>query len=170
MSARSLFAVVALLALTWPHSSAAPAPRPQLRLQVLGPVGPVGLGDDITLQVVLSAEGDGRQEFLLGSFPQVFGIYLLGPWGPIQPDPAKVRPENWMHQEHSAAARIVVTRRSPYRHTVRLSDYFRVQDVAVFRPGVYQVNVKFYDVGLRLPAPIDSGAVRFELTPRKGRP
>jgi len=32
---------------------------------------------------------------------------------------------------------------------------------------VYQVNVKFYAIDLKLAAPIDSGAVRFELLPKK---
>lgn len=55
---------------------------------------------------------------------------------------------------------------SPYRTTVKLSDYFPVNDAAQFKPGGYQVNVKFYDIGLKMSVPIDSGAVRFRLVPK----
>lgn len=161
----SLMLVVAVLlgAASVPRATA--PSDPQLHLKVIGPAGPVGSGDDITLEVVLSTDGSQSHTFLLGSFPQAFGIYVLGPWGAVQPDPTKVRPENWMHQEHSAATRITVARGKPYRTTVRLSDYFKVTDPDVFRPGGYQVNVKFYESSWNMPAPIDSGAVRFELAP-----
>lgn len=143
------------------------APEPALKLQVNGPTKPVAAGDDITLEVVVSTDGKQSHTFLLGSFPQAFGIYLLGPWGTVQPDLTKVGPENWMHQEHSAAAKITVAKGKPYRTTVKLSDYFKLTDPDVFKPGGYQVNVKFYESGWKMPAPIDSGAVRFELAPRK---
>jgi len=35
------------------------------------------------------------------------------------------------------------------------------------QPGGYQVNIKFYTVDLKMAVPIDSGAVRFELLPKK---
>jgi hypothetical protein len=72
-----------------------------------------------------------------------------------------------MHQEHSAAATITVAKGKPYRTTIRLSDYFKVGDSAAFKPGKYQVNVKFYESEWKMAAPIDSGAERFELAPRK---
>jgi hypothetical protein len=151
------------LAMAPPATAAAPA----LTLQVIGPAKPVAAGDDITLEVILSTDGDRAHTFLLGSFPQAFGIYVLGPWGVVPPDPGKVRPENWMHQEHSAAAEVTVAKGKPYRTSVKLSDYFKVADPDVFKPGAYQVNVKFYESGWKMPAPIDSGPVRFELAPKK---
>jgi hypothetical protein len=42
-----------------------------------------------------------------------------------------------------------------------------VADAGQFEPGTYQVNVKFYESGWKMPAPIDSGPVRFELAPRE---
>jgi hypothetical protein len=106
---------------------------------------------------------EGSHEFLLGSDPQVFGIYVLGPWGPVEPDLTKVRPENWMHQQHSAARRITITPDRPFETKLHLADYFPVNDGAAFRPGPYQVNVKFYDIGLKMPFPADSGAIHFDL-------
>jgi hypothetical protein len=65
------------------------AGEPRLRLSVVGPAESVAVGGDIQLEVILSTDGDQTQEFLLGSFPQVFGIFVLGPWGPVQPDPSR---------------------------------------------------------------------------------
>jgi hypothetical protein len=48
---------------------------------------------------------------------------------------------------------------------LKLADYFPVGDAEQFRPGAYRVSVKFYDAGLNMPAPVDSGPVRFELAP-----
>jgi hypothetical protein len=48
-----------------------------------------------------------------------------------------------------------------------MSDYFRTGEAEQFKPGVYQVNLKFYAITLKMVAPIDSGAVRFELLPKK---
>jgi hypothetical protein len=145
----------------------ATADAPPLKLQVSGPTKPVAAGEEITLEVILSTDGEESRTFLLGAFPQAFGIYVLGPWGAVQPDLTKIRPENWMHQEHSAAAEITVAKGKPYKTTVKLSDYFRVADPEVFKPGEYQVNVKFYESGWKMPAPIDSGAVRFKFTPKR---
>jgi hypothetical protein len=143
-------------------------PEPQLRLQAVAPAKPVvGPGEEIRIEVVLSTPGEAAYEFLLGAVPQVFGIYILGPWGPVQPDPTKVRPENWMHQAHGPAARISVAKHQPYRVTIKLSDYFPLSDTQQFKPGVYQVNVKFYEIGLGMRTPIDSGPVRFEIRPKK---
>jgi hypothetical protein len=107
---------------------------------------------------------EGSHAFRFGSEPQVFGIYVLGPWGPVQPDLAKVRPENWMHQQHSAATRIVITPDKPFEAKLRLADYFPVKDAAAFRTGRYQVNVKFYEAGLGMPRPADTGAMTFDLS------
>lgn len=68
-----------------------------------------------------------------------------------------------MHQQHSTAADITVAKGSPYRTTVKLTDYFKMTDADVFKPGVYQVNVRFFVKALGMAAPIDSEAVRFEL-------
>ena len=116
---------------------------------------------DITVTVTLSASDVQKREFDFGSFPQCFGVYILGPWGPIQPDVKKVRPENWMHQEHSPAKRIVVTKDRPFKTFFKLSDYFPITHSSIFRPGEYQMNIKFFDVGLGMPRPIDSGPVTF---------
>jgi hypothetical protein len=146
-------------------AAAAPvaATEPDLKLRVIGAAKPVAAGEDITLEVILSTNGDRSHTFLLGSFPQAFGIYVLGPWGVVQPDPTRVRLENWMHQEHSAAREITIAKGKPYRTTVKLSDYFKVADPIVFKPGGYQVNVKFYESAWKMPAPLDSGPVRFEV-------
>ena len=159
----SFVMIVAVLLGATAAAPSAAASEPRLNLQVIGPDHPVAVGDDITLEVILSTGEEQGHTFLLGSFPQAFGIYVLGPWGTVQPDPAKVRPENWMHQEHSAAAKITVAKGKPYRTTVKLADYFKVTDSDVFKPGGYQINVKFYESGWKMAAPIDSGAVRFEL-------
>ncbi len=143
------------------------AREPRLRLNVGGPAESVAVGGDIQLEVILSTDGDQAQEFLLGSFPQAFGIFVLGPWGPVQPDPSKIRPENWMHQEHSVAARIRISKGKPYRRAVKLSEYFNVADATQFKPGEYQVNVKFYESDWKMPEPIDSGPLRFRLAPKK---
>src|SRR5579872_6009661 len=58
---------------------------------------PLIQGKDAIIDVELSTEGDTAYTFLLAAFPQDFGIYILGPWGIVQPDPKKIRPENWMH-------------------------------------------------------------------------
>jgi hypothetical protein len=118
--------------------------------------------------VALSTSADGASfAFLFGSVPQVFGIYVQGPKGPVAPDPAKVLPENWMHQQHSAAAAIKVAKGQPWRLTLELADYFPVGDAQKFVPGKYQVTVKFLDIGLGLKTPIESGPVQFEI---KGPP
>jgi RNA polymerase sigma factor (sigma-70 family) len=148
-----------------PPVPVAKAVNPRLKLGVIAPTKALAIGDEIKLEVVLSAEDDQTYEFQLGAFPQAFGIYLRGPKGVIQPD--KVLPQNWMHQEHGPATNIRVSKGKPYRTTVKLSDYFPVVDVAQFKPGTYQVNVKFYDVGLKMPGPIDSRPVRFKLVPKK---
>jgi hypothetical protein len=165
MKGVALFVALGLLALSGIATSRAAAAEPRLKLEVIGPAKAPAIGEEIRLEVILSTEGDQTYEFQLGAFSQTFGIYLLGPWGAIQPD--KVRPQNWMHQEHGPAARISVAKGKPYRATVKLSDYFPVVDAAQFKPGNYQVNAKFYDIGLKMSAPIDSGAVRFELVPNK---
>jgi RNA polymerase sigma factor (sigma-70 family) len=139
--------------------------KPLLKLKAVGPVKALASGDEIQLEVVLSTDGDQTCEFQLGSFPQAFGVYVQGPGGAIQTD--KVLSENWMHQEHGPASSIRVSKGNPYRTVVKLSDYFPVFDAKKFKPGAYQVNVKFYDVGLKMLAPIDSGPVRFQLAPKK---
>ena len=150
-----------------PRAEGTSAEGPRLKLEVVAPAECIVVGGDVRLEVTLSTEDDQSYDFLLGSFPQAFGIYVLGPWGPVPPAPSKVRPENWMHQRHSAAARITVAKGKPYHTTVKLSDYFKVRDAGEFKPGGYQVNVKFYDTGLKMPSPIDSGPVRFRLAPRE---
>ncbi len=159
--------IVAFLLCSAAMPPIAVASEPQLKLLVIAPTKPVSNGDDIILEVIVSTDGEQSHTFSLGSFAQAFGIYVLGPWGAVQPDLTKVRPENWMHQQHSAATRITVTKDKPYRTTVKLSDYFKVGEPEAFKPGMYQVNVKFYEIGWKMSAPIDSGAVRFELAPRK---
>jgi hypothetical protein len=165
MKGVALFVALGLLAISGTTTSPAAAAEPQLKLEVIGPAKAPAIGEEIKLEVVLSTDGDQTYQFQLGAFPQAFGVYLLGPWGAIQPD--KVLPQNWMHQQHGPAAHISVAKGKPYRTTVKLSDYFPVVDAAQFKPGAYQVNVKFYDSGLKMSAPIDSGAVRLELAPKK---
>jgi hypothetical protein len=60
-----------------------------------------------------------------------------------------------------------VRKGKPFRATIRLSEYFPIKDAKQFRPGLYQVNVKFYDEGLKMAAPVDSGAVQFEVAAKK---
>jgi hypothetical protein len=155
----AFIAIIALLCL-----SAAPATKPVASVTIeakLVESAPATAGDVVVAVRVSCREGS--HELLLGSDPQVFGIYVLGPWGPVQPDLTKVRPENWMHQQHNAARRITITADRPFETKLRLADYFSVKDATAFRPGPYQLNVKFYDIGLNMPFPADSGAVRFDL-------
>ena len=115
------------------------------------------------LDLEVSTDGDEPYDFLLGAPPQVFGIYVLGPWGPIEPDPKKIRPEHWMDQGHFKAQKVVISKGHPLRVKVPLSDYFAVGDPKVFKPGLYQINVKFYEAGLKVDSPLDSGAIAFRL-------
>ena len=48
-----------------------------------------------------------------------------------------------------------------------MSDYFKVGESEAFKPGGYQVNVKFYESEWKMSAPIDSSAERFELASQK---
>jgi hypothetical protein len=162
-----LIVAFGLVAMTGVATSRGAGPEPRLKLEIIGPAKPIAVGEEIVLQVTISTDDEQNYEFRLGSFPQVFGIYLLGPWGPIQPNLAKVRPENWMNQEHTASRQVFIAKGKPYRTTVKLSDYFRTEEDEQFKPGGYQVNVKFYAIHLKMVAPIDSGAVRFELLPKK---
>lgn len=159
MTLRTLLALCLATALS--------AAEPTLKLQVTPPAKAVAVGEDITLDIVLSTEGAECHTFLLASFAQAFGVYVLGPWGVVQPDMTKVRPENWMHQQHSVAAKITVTKDSPYRASIKLSEYFRVQDSNAFKPGKYQINLKFFESSWNMSAPIDSGAVLVELVAKK---
>jgi|GEM_PF-6490337 hypothetical protein len=43
-------------------------------------------GEDIVLNVEVRPLQKGDRTFSLGSLPQVFGIYVLGPWGVVEPD------------------------------------------------------------------------------------
>ena len=72
-----------------------------------------------------------------------------------------------MHQQHSAAEEVTVGKGKPYRTTVKLSEYFKVADPDVFKPGAYQVNVKFFETGWRMATPIDSGALKFQVVSKK---
>jgi RNA polymerase sigma factor (sigma-70 family) len=137
--------------------------EPRLKLQITGPAKPVTQGAEVTLKLVLSTDGGQTYDFLLGALPQVFGIYVQGPAGPVQPDPKKVLPQNWMHQQHSAAAPITVARGRPFQTTVKLSDYFKVADPDQFKPGQYKVTFKFHCITLKMPAPIESNAAPFEV-------
>ena len=141
--------------------------EPRLKLEVVVPAERLAVGEEIQLEVILSTDGDQSYEFLLAGFPQTFGVYVLGPWGPVLPDASKVRLENWMHQQHSTAARVTVAKGKPYRTVVKLSDYFKAFEAGGLKPGDYQINVKFYVVGLGMQTPIDSGPVRFTLTPKE---
>lgn len=159
----ALVAITALVCL-----SATPATKPAASVAIeakLTEAAPATAGE-VVVSVRVSCR-EGSHEFLLGSDPQVFGIYVLGPWGSVQPDLTKVRPENWMHQQHSAARRITITPDKPFETKLRLADYFPVNDATAFRPGPYQVNVKFYDIGLKMHFPADSGAIRFDLPAAK---
>jgi len=167
MKGLGLIVAFGLVAMSGVATSRGTAPEPRLKLEVIGPAKAIAVGEEIVLQVTISTDDEQNYEFQLGAFPQVFGIYLLGPWGPIQPNLAKVRSENWMNQQHSSAEQISIAKGKPYRTAVKLSDYFRTEEAEQFKPGVYQVNVKFYAIPLKMVAPIDSGAVRFELLPKK---
>lgn len=141
--------------------------RPHLRLTVLGPGKAVRTGEDISLEVVLSTDGREPYELMFARFPQDFGIYLLGPWGTIQPDRGLGSGERWFYAEGAQPTRYTVRKGKPFRATVRLSEYFPIKDAKQFRPGLYQVNVKFYDESLKMAAPVDSGAVQFEVAAKK---
>jgi RNA polymerase sigma factor (sigma-70 family) len=141
--------------------------EPQLQLKAKGPATPLAPGETMSITITLSTTDDGLHTFLLGSIPQVFGIYVTGPKGPIPPDPTKVLPANWMHQQHSAAVPITVSKGNPWRLTLALGDYFPVGDANKFVAGAYQVTVKFHDMTLGMKTAIEAGPVRFEI---KGAP
>jgi hypothetical protein len=121
-------------------------------------------GQNLAVKVTIRSTNERTHRFRLGSLPQVFGVYILGPWGHVAPDVTKVRPENWMHQEHSASRIVSITPQQPYQATINLNDYFPVTDAKVFKPGRYQVNIKFYDVTLGMKTPVDSGSLVFRIT------
>jgi hypothetical protein len=145
-------------------SAEIPKPEHPLKLSVTLENISAPKGRDVAVNLQLSTESDQAYEFSLGSIPQDFGIYILGPWGTIQPDPTKVRPENWMHGEHGPSERIVVSKVHPYHAKVLLSAYFSMADAHTFKPGIYQINVKFYDANCKLRVPLDSGPVSFVLS------
>jgi hypothetical protein len=148
--------------------AALPGSEPELRLEVKPSMGSGADADEVYLHVTLATTGKGRYEFRLGSFAQDFGIYILGPWGPVSPDPARIRAEQWLHQEHSKATLIQVSAARPYTVSVKLSNYFDLANPKQFKPGVYQVNVKFFEGRLGMRAPIDSGTVQFRIQDKRG--
>lgn len=133
---------------------------PVLRLELRLPTSPFPASRAITCHAVVHTENEQPLKFQVGSFPQVFGLYLLGPRGPVAPDPAKVRPENWMHGERSATTEITMKQGSPYDAEFNLLDYFRAQDLP---PGNYQLNVKFQETSLGMTEPLDAPAQTFRI-------
>jgi len=126
-------------------------------------------GGDVTVTVTVSTTNSLPRQFRTGSFVECFGVYILSPWGPVLPDVKKVRPENWMHGEHSASAQVTIENGKPFLSTFRLSDYFRTTEPAKqvpgaidgFLPGEHQMNVKFLVNDLGMTHPIDSGPILF---------
>ena len=88
--------------------------------------------------------------------PQVFGVYVLGPWGWVHPE--VVLPENWMHQEVMHGEMVKVMKGKPFNVRVRLGDFFNLEELRK-RPGQYQINVKWFVAGQGLEHPIDSGPI-----------
>ena len=130
------------------------------RLVNSGSVVVAAAGNDV--EIALTLTSDAKVSFLLSSFPQVFGVYVIGPWGVIQPDATKIRPENWMHGEHSAAREIEVSPDAPYKTTMKLSDWFDIKNAKQFCAGKYVIVVKFYDGGL-MKQPVSSNTLELTL-------
>lgn len=152
------------------HTGGPPAePDHRLKILVEGPKQAVKQGEEITLSVTVLTESDQVHTFQLGDPVQVLGIYVLGPWGFVQPDPERVRPENWMHQGHFSSRPITVTKNAPWKFTFKLSAYYRVADPKEFRPGEYQLNIKFYSTYLKMETPITSEPIRFTILPSTHR-
>lgn len=126
-------------------------------------------GGDVTVTVTVSTTNAQSRQFRIGSFAESFGVYILGPWGPVEPDLKKVRPENWMHGEHSASTLVTFEKGKPFTTTFILSDYFRTGEPTKQVPGVidgllpgeHQMNIKFLVYDLGMTQPIDSGPVLF---------
>jgi hypothetical protein len=148
----------------WPPEQPA---GPKFRLEAKGPTTPLAPGENIPIEVTLSTTADGSFVFLLGSIPQVFGLYVDGPNGPVPTDPTKVLAANWMHQQHSAAFPVTISKGKPWRLTLSLGEYFPVGDPKKFVPGKYEVRVKFQAIDLGMKTPIEADLVRFEV---KGAP
>ncbi|MGC4007123.1 MAG: hypothetical protein QM811_29950 [Pirellulales bacterium] len=55
---------------------------PALKLELFVPDKPLRTGDEVPCRAVLSATDDRSYAFDVGSFPQIFGLYLLGPARP----------------------------------------------------------------------------------------
>lgn len=155
-------AMAAIIALVCHSVGLAATPAATISVEAKLDESATATADEVVIAVCVSCR-EGSHTFLLGGDAQVFGIYVLGPWGSVQPDLTKVRPENWMHQQHSAARPINITPDQPFKVKLRLANYFPVNDRTAFRPGPYQVNVKFYAAGLKMTCPADSGAIHFDL-------
>ena len=113
--------------------------------------------ETVVVTITISTANDHKYDLDIGSFAECFGVYILGPWGPV---PTRLGSSfGWMHGEHSASVVHVIEKNKPYSTEFRLSEYFDIADPEKFRPGQYQMNIKFYGSGLR--SPIDSGPLTF---------
>ena len=134
-----------------------------LQLKIVSSRSALAAPDVMHVTVTLSTTGDDSYIFHIGSFAELFGVYLLGPWGVVQPDSRKILTQNWMHQQHSPSTRVLVKKGRPFETSFKLSDYYDVKDKNVFREGRYQLNVKFYAAGLGMKSPLDSMPIYFDI-------
>ena len=138
------------------------SPADTFQVRVVGPTKPVR-ADEATFEVVVSTDLGEPQKFSYTDFPLTFGAYVLGPWGAVEPTPNGDRPRRWITMEHSSAKIVKIAKGQPFRVVLKLSDYYPTADREAFRPGDYQVNVKFYSASLKMERPTDSGPVAFKI-------
>jgi hypothetical protein len=137
-------------------------------IQVKPIASEVAASSDPAFEVVVRVRDAERLQLTYGSLAQYFGLYVLGPWGWQQPDPAKIRPENWMHQQVSSGKPVTIVADHPFRIRFKLSDYFAT-DPKHLKPGHYQLNVTFFVAG-KLAVPIDSGPISFTIADSRDEP
>lgn len=156
-----------LASLAGPSGGAAASPP--LAIDISLSTSAIEVGENIRINVTVSSLDGESPRFRIGSFPEYFGVYILGPWGPVQPDLKKVRQENWMHGQHNASREVVIEKGKPFSTSFELAEYFRTEKPTQQYPGPvdgllsgkHQMNIKFFIRGADMSAPIDSGPVIF---------
>lgn len=113
--------------------------------------------DDSDVDLTIEVKNDGPRPLIVnyGGVNQVFGIYVLGPWGWV--DGGK----RWMHQQVAQGRRIEVAPGKVWVVHCRLSEMFPANELR--RGGKFQINVKFYYKDAGMSVPVDSAPAMIEL-------
>ena len=121
--------------------------------------------DDITVTLRIESTDGRKHTFSIGAIPSCFGIYVLGPWGPVPSHSVR----NWMHGQMSGARQVVITPDKPFTIQFRLSEFFRISAADAvphhrpteITPGEYQLNIRFFAEELLIPEPVSCGPETF---------